>query len=154
MLVLILGPTYWIVQDTSRKSQAEYDSSLIALKKYGELVDVTILGKIKVIRSKKKIYFVDYTQISYTDVITNKVVKRYVSQCGDYPERSDSERPAIGCMFVNEPLKMLYVPGNDKMWEICKQSEYPNHREKFLCGTSHTTHTWYRPFTFDVERFK
>ena len=141
----MFGSFYW----DSNSSDARYEKSLSALKNSGELVDVTVLGDIRNFLNLKRQKYDIWTVISYTDVITNKVVKRYVNKCGRY-----SERPTmIGCIAVNdEPLKMLYVPGNDKMWASCIIST--RDKDVWNCSTYESTHADNAPFTFDVEQFK
>lgn len=147
MLFLIFGGTYLMI----KSSEADYEPALAALKKSGKLVDVTILGDIITLTGSTRTPFGKETQISYTDVITNKVVKRYVSRC-----KRIGERPTIGCMVDNdEPLKMLYVPGDDRIWTSCRRyEESSTNNDKFICSRSESIGGSYPPFTFDVERFR
>ena len=145
-LVVIFGYVYWAIKD----QKADYEKSLTSLKNSGKLVDVTILGDIKSIGGGKRTAYYTYTQISYKDIITNKVVKRYVFRC----KRSSTRDIDIGCMVKGDkPLKMLYVPGDDKMWSTCEK--LTTIKNRWLCsGGNLDTYSVYAPFTFDVEQFK
>ncbi len=130
------------------ESETDYKQSLSELKISGELVDITILGDIKAISVSKKRPYNTYTEISYTDVVTNRVVRRYVKRC----ERI-AERLTIGCMVKDEvPLKMLYVPSYYKMWASCRRFE--NDNDLWVCSTSNSTHQNHPPFTFEIEQFE
>ena len=141
--VVIFGGTYWLVKDT----QAHYEPALTSLKNSGKLVDVTVLEDIRVFIGSKRTPYVKYTQISYKDIITNKVVKRYVERCERLRQRIE-----IGCMVEGDkPLKMLYVPGDDRMWESCSKSTTV--KNSWHCRRNTDVYSIYPPFTFDVERF-
>jgi hypothetical protein len=149
IMLVLLGIVVGAMIYAGKVSEIEREVVIDALLTDGVIVDVTVLGSIRVSRGSAKTLPHLYYYIEYKDYQTGETVGRYVQTC----ERVGSQKLKLHCIdiFPSTSLpvvvEMMYTPSSDEIWPACRPHTN-NTGTVYFCSDVIT----YPPLTFDLDQ--